>query len=110
MSSLVPADITDIVTIIADGIGGDQTTAILAIYIVAHQTRVILLFVGIKTMDNHDRDTYIITYYFYNFSNINKILGRQSFCLGVLIKYSIVHLLFYNIQVLNTSDLLTKLD
>ena len=61
-------------------------------------------------MDNHDRDTYIITYYFYNFSSINKILGRQSFCLGVLIKYSIVHLLFYNIQVLNTSDLLTKLD
>ena len=43
MSSLVPADITDIVTIIADGIGGDQTTALLAIYIVAHQTRVILL-------------------------------------------------------------------
>ena len=37
MSSLVPADITDIVTIIADGIGGDQTTAILMIYIVAHE-------------------------------------------------------------------------
>ena len=33
----MPADITDIVTIIADGIGGDQTTAILAIYIVAYE-------------------------------------------------------------------------
>ena len=32
----MPPDMTDIVTIIADGIGGDQTTAILAIYIEAH--------------------------------------------------------------------------
>ena len=60
MSSFVLLDITDNVTIIEDGIAGDQTTAIFEIYIGAHHSCVIMF----------------ITMYLATFSSFNTLIRR----------------------------------